>query len=207
MAGRSQRGGAEKMKKKVGAAIISLLLLFSMTVSFACFADSTAESASETEKKKSGDFTPFDYHIKYTANGKSVIYEFPDIMLYLPIEWEDALTVKETGESTAFYQTASYEKFLEEKTEGGGFLFSLCASKDESFRELPAYKELGYSDNAGLWFYLSLPSDYPASLEEEIRAEYDAMSGQIDEIAESSKISESMHFYTDGIEWTDAGKS
>ena len=66
---------------------------------------------------------------------------------------------------------------------------------------------VGYSDNAGLWFYLSLPSDYPASLEEEIRAEYDAMSGQIDEIAESAKISESMHFYTDGIEWTDAGKS
>ena len=42
------------------------------------------------------EFTPYDYHIMYTANGNYVVYDFPDIMLYLPIEWEDAITVEQT---------------------------------------------------------------------------------------------------------------
>ena len=32
------------------------------------------------------EFTPYDYHIMYTANGNYIVYDFPDIMLYLPIE-------------------------------------------------------------------------------------------------------------------------
>ena len=31
------------------------------------------------------EFTPYDYHIMYTANGNYVVYDFPDIMLYYPI--------------------------------------------------------------------------------------------------------------------------
>lgn len=41
----------------------------------------------------------------------------------------------------------------------------------------------------------------------DIRAEYDAMIKQVDTIAEMAKIRKSMHFYTDDIEWTDAGMS
>ena len=60
------------------------------------------------------EFTPYDYHIMYTANGNYVDYDFPDIMLYLPIEWEDAITVEQTDTGLAFFQTASYDKFQED---------------------------------------------------------------------------------------------
>ncbi len=155
-----------------------------------------------------GDFTPFDYHIMYTANGNYIVYDFPDVMLYIPTEWEDAITVEQTDTGLAFFQTASYDRFLEDGLPKGGFLFKLRASEDERFRELPEYEYIGFSEDAGLYFYLSLPSDYQAYVyDADIRAEYDAMSKQIGAIAEMAKISRSMHFYTDDIVSTDAGMS
>lgn len=154
------------------------------------------------------EFTPYDYHIKYTANGKYVVYEFPDVALLLPIEWEDAITVEQTDTGTAFFQTASYDRFLEDGLPKGGFLFKLGASEDESFRDRPEYEYIGYSENAGLHFYLGLPSDYEAYVyDPDVRAEYDEMHGQIPGIAQMARISRSMHFYTEGIESTDAGMS
>ena len=154
------------------------------------------------------EFTPYDYHIMYTANGNYVVYDFPDVMLYIPIEWEDAITVEQTDTGVAFFQTASYDKFLEDGLPKGGFLFKLRASEDESFRDLPEYEYIGYSENAGLHFYLSMPSDYQAYVyDADIRAEYDAMNKQIEEIAGMAKIHRSMPFYTDDIVETDAGMS
>lgn len=154
------------------------------------------------------EFTPYDYHIMYTANGNYVVYDFPDIMLYIPIEWEDAITVEQTDTGLAFFQTASYHKFLEDGLPKGGFLFKLRASEDEDFRELPEYEYIGFSENAGLHFYLSMPSDYQAYVyDDDIRAEYDAMNKQIAGIAEMAKIHRSMHFYPEGIESTDPGMS
>lgn len=153
-------------------------------------------------------FTTYDHKILYTANGKYVVYELPDISLYVPINWEESVTVVQTENGISFYQTASYEKYAEEGLEGGGFLFELCACEDASFRELPAYQYIGFSENAGLHFYLAVPSDYPAYMDDEaIRAEYDEMHSQVDEIAEMARISRSMLYYTDGIESTDAGMS
>jgi len=153
-------------------------------------------------------FSPYDHHIMYTANGHYIVYDFPDIMLYIPIEWQEIVTVEQTEDGISFYQTASKEKWAEEGFRHGGFLFELCASADEAFRDLPACEYLGYSDNAGLHFYLVVPSDYPAYVEDEaIRTEYDSMSAQIGEIVEMARISRSMHFYTEGIESTDAGMS
>ncbi len=154
------------------------------------------------------EFTPYEYHIMYTANGHYIVYDFPDVMLYIPIEWENAITVEQTDSGVAFFQTASYDKFLEDGLPKGGFLFKLRASEDESFRELPEYEYIGFSENAGLHFYLSMPSDYEAYVyDDDIRAEYDAMNKQISGIAEMAKIHKSMHFYTDEIESTDPGMS
>ena len=153
-------------------------------------------------------FTPYDYHVMHTVNGKYVVYDFPDVMLYLPIEWEDAITVEQTDTGTAFFQTASYDKFLEDGLPKGGFLFKLRTSEDESFRERPEYEYIGFSENVNLHFYLSMPSDYQAYVYDPvIRAEYDEMHRQISQIAEMAKISKSMYFYTDDIVSTDAGMS
>lgn len=137
-----------------------------------------------------------------------IVYDFPEVMLYIPIEWEDTITVEQTDTGLAFFQTASYDKFLADGLPEGGFLFKLRSSEDESFRELPEYEYIGFSENAGLHFYLSMPSDYQGYVyDTDIRAEYDAMSKQIEEIAEMAKIHKSMHFYTDDIVETDPGMS
>ena len=123
-------------------------------------------------------------------------------------EWEDAITVEQTDTGTAFFQTASYDKFLEDGLPKGGFLFKLRTSEDESFRERPEYEYIGFSENVNLHFYLSMPSDYQAYVYDPvIRAEYDEMHRQISQIAEMAKISKSMYFYTDDIVSTDAGMS
>ena len=154
------------------------------------------------------DFSPYDHTHGSAGGSRYLYYEFPDILIYLPGDWEGKITVEQTENGVAFYQTASLEKYLEEGVPGGGFLFMLCASENEDFRELPEYADLGYSENAGLHFYLSLPSDYPAYLEDDIRAEYDAMSAEIEPVVvEMAKIRQSMEFYTDGIESTDMGMS
>ena len=172
--------------------LIVLLLALSLTI------PATAES-----------FTPYDYQIMHTADDHSVVYAFPDITLIIPINWETAATVEQSENGIAFYQTASLEKYREQGLEGGGFLCELCASEDEDFRELPAYRYLGYSESAGLHFYLVVPSDYPAYMEDEaIRAEYDEMHGQIDSIVEKAQIKKNSHFYPEIIEgWTDSGRS
>ena len=173
-----------------------IVLLLALLLALPAFAEQT-------------DFTPYDYQIMHTADGHSVVYAFPDITLIIPINWETAATVEQSENGIAFYQTASLEKYREQGLEGGGFLCELCASEDEDFRELPAYRYLGYSESAGLHFYLVVPSDYPAYMEDEaIRAEYDEMHGQIDSIVEKAQIKKNSHFYPEIIEgWTDSGRS
>jgi len=96
--------------------------------------------------------TPYDHHVMYTADGEHVVYDFPDIMLFLPIEWKEAITVEQTDGGAAFYQTANLDRHREAGVSGGGLLFRLCASADEGFRGLPAYEYLGRSESAGLHF-------------------------------------------------------
>ena len=134
------------------------------------------------------EFSPYDYYVMYTVNGNYIVFDFPDIMLYLPIEWNEAITVEQSDSGTSFYQTASHDRFMEEGLAGGGFLFELCASEDESFRELPVFEYLSYSENAGLHFYLLLPSDYRVwPNDAAIRAEYDVMIDQVGAVAEMEK--------------------
>lgn len=153
-------------------------------------------------------FSPFDYRILHTADGKYVTYEFPDVMLYLPIEWEGEITVESTDTGVAFFQKASYDKFLEDGLPKGGFLFKLRVCTDESFRDRPKYEYIGFSENVHLHFYLSRPSDYEAYVYDDvIRSEFDEMSRKISQIALMARITPSVHFYTDGIESADPGMS
>lgn len=156
---------------------------------------------------ESADFSTFDYFYGH-AGSRLLYYGFPDITLYMPIDWEGRITIQRNRDGVAFFQSASYDKFLEQRVPNGGFLFELRACEDERFRELPAFAYLGYSENAALHFYLLLPSDCPAWPEDEaIMAEYDEMAGQIDEIVEQARIEPNMSFFTEGLISTDPGMS
>ena len=173
--------------------VISILLLLLWTVVLPAAADRS--------------FSPFEYVDGQSGGGRYLYYDFPDIGLNLPIEWKDRVTLQTADDGVSFYQTASYERYAAEGVTGGGFLFQLSASEDERFRDLPACKYLGFSENAGLHFYLVLPSDDPAWPDEAIEAEYAGMAGQIDLIASLARIRPSLSFYTEGVESTDVGMS
>ena len=127
---------------------------------------------------------PFDYTDDILEDG-SLAYYFQDLMLKLPGDWAGKLMVVSDDSGVSFYQKASYDAYLEEGLEGGGFLFRLGACVNRSFTELPAYAYLGFSEQSVMNYFLELPSDYPAYMEDSIRAEYDAMNGQIDFIVQN----------------------
>ena len=152
-------------------------------------------------------FSPYDYVTVSANGGQYICYEFPDISLFLPASWEGRFIADQDDYGMTFYQAASYEKYLEEGQEGGGFLFRLSASEDEGFRDLPVYEYLGYSENASLYFYLTLPPEYTAYPETDVMKDYEDMAGSMETIIEMVRIAPSLSFYTDGLESTDTGMS
>ena len=125
-----------------------------------------------------------DYTDDILGDG-SPIYYFQEFSMKLPAGWRGKVMALPEAGGVAFYQIASYEKYLEEGLEGGGFLFRLGASVNQSFSELPAFEYLGFSEASAMNYYLELPSDYPAYNDEAMRAEYDALYQEIGEVVKS----------------------
>ncbi|MBR0367775.1 MAG: hypothetical protein IJH86_05205 [Clostridia bacterium] len=171
--------------------LLSTLLALLLVLSAVCLAEADA-------------FSTFDHVVGSAGGGRYEYYDFPDISLLIPEDWKGLYTVEQREDSISFYQTASYEKFAEKGLPGGGFLFELAACEGLEYQQLPAYKYLGYSENAKLNFYLRLPSDYPAYPEEEIMAEYNRMAEAIQPVvAEKARIRKSGHFYPGDVEIED----
>lgn len=119
----------------------------------------------------------------------SLMFHFEDLSLRLPADWQEKVLAMPDEGGLSFYHRASYERYQQENLDAGGFLFALGASVDNSFSDLPAFKYLGFSEISCMNYYLRLPSDYPAFMDDEaVRAEYDAMYAQIDQIAADAEI-------------------
>ncbi len=115
---------------------------------------------------------------------------FEDVELHLPASWAGKLLMLPTATGATFYQKASYDRYMQDGLEGGGFLFSLGACVNNSYQELPSYIDLGLSQRSAMHYYLQLPTDYPAYMQDDIRAEYDAMQAQVPGIAQGAVLYE-----------------
>ena len=129
----------------------------------------------------------FDFTDDILPDG-TLIYYFQDLSLSMPASWRGKLVTGITDSGVSFYQRDSYDRYLEEGVPGGGFLFQLGASVNQSFTELPAYAYLGFSERSAMNYYLLLPTDYPAYMEDDIRAEYDAMAAEVDFVVEHASF-------------------
>lgn len=126
------------------------------------------------------DINPvLDYNDDIMEDG-SPVYYFQELALHLPADWAGKVIAMPAGDGVSFYQRASYEKYQDEGLLGGGFLFSLGASVDAGFSQLPAFRYLGFSEDSNMNYFLALPTDYPPYNETDIRAEYDAMCNQVE---------------------------
>ena len=129
----------------------------------------------------------FDFTDDILEDG-SLIYYFQELSLQLPASWRGSVMALQDERGTSFYQKASYEKYKAEGMDKGGFLFSLGASVNQSFTQLPSFRYLGFSEDSCMNYYLQLPTDYPAYNEPDIREEYDQMIGEIDYVVDHVKF-------------------
>ena len=149
--------------------IVLLITIAVLLVVFPAFADSR---------------TPYDYTDDILEDGRPIYY-FRDLSLTLPAGWRGRVMALQDDSGTSFYQTASYQKYQAEGIKNGGFLFRLGASVNSSFTQLPSYAYLGFSERSAMNYYLQLPTDYPAYNESAVRAEYDTMHSQIEDVVKS----------------------
>ena len=151
--------------------IVCLLLALLLTLSVTALAE---------------PYGPFDYTDDILEDG-SLIYYFQDLSLTLPADWSGKLMVVRGEQGVSFYQKASYEKYQAEGMEGG-LLFSLGASVNDSFTELPHFEYLGFSENSAMNYFLNLPSDFQPYMEGTLPDEYSAMYAEMDFVLEHVEI-------------------
>ena len=117
-----------------------------------------------------------------------LVYKTADVELHLPGSWAEKVLILPTPTGATFYQKASYDKYMEDGSPGGGYLFTLGGSVNRSFEDLPSFIYLGFCEDSAMNYYLELPTDYPAYMDDEIRAEWDSMHNMMRGIAQGAVI-------------------
>ena len=118
-----------------------------------------------------------------------LIYRTEDVELHLPASWSERILILPTPTGAAFYQKASYDTYMEGGIPGGGYLFTLAGSVNRSFEELPSFIYLGFCEESAMNYFLELPTDYPAYMEDEdIRTEWDDMHDMMRGIAQGAVV-------------------
>ena len=118
-----------------------------------------------------------------------LVYRTDDVELHLPAFWAGKVLILPSLNGATFYQKASYDKYMEEKgIPGGGYLFTLGGCVNSDFKDLPSFIYLGFCEESVMNYYLELPTDYPAYMDDEIRAEWDDMHNMTRGIAQGAVI-------------------
>lgn len=117
-----------------------------------------------------------------------LIYRTEDVELHLPGSWAEKVLILPAINGATFYQKASYDKYMEEGIPGGGYLFTLGGCVNSDFEHLPSFIYLGFCEDSAMNYYLELPTDYPAYMDDEICAEWDDMHNMMRGIAQGAVI-------------------
>lgn len=119
----------------------------------------------------------FDEFWDFEQEDGTYAYAFPRLKISMDGFWyqNTRVVVGEGGATASFYHKGSYNAFAEEGMVGG-LLFTIGASVNTDFQDLPSYTYLGFDEEEMMNYYAELPTDYQAYMgDEAIRAEYDAL--------------------------------
>ena len=129
-----------------------------------------------------------DYYDYQNPDGTYSYYFTQGVTLTMSEEWYKATMVIPGESGASFYHKASYEKFQEDGYEGG-WLFTLAASVNHDFEELPHFQYIGFDEKEAMNYFAILPSDVQAYVEDEaIGKEYMALYAEVEDILESAEI-------------------
>ena len=138
----------------------------------------------------------FDNYWDFEQAGGTYAYGFPRIKVTMSKTWyqKTRVVLGENGSTASFYHKDSYNAYAEEGLTGG-LLFTLGASVNTDFQNLPSFVYLGFDEEEAMNYYAELPTDYQAYMgDEKIRAEYDELWSEVEEILDSALIKGSEKF-------------
>lgn len=115
----------------------------------------------------------------------SLIYYFEEVAVTLPADWQGKFDIETDMTTATFYHKASREKWLEEEGMDGGVLFTLGASVNHDFAELPDFHYIGFGDKSCMNYYLVFPTDMQAYMgDSSVLEEFQQMNLEIDFVKE-----------------------
>jgi DNA-damage-inducible protein J len=125
----------------------------------------------------------FDNYVDYQNPDGTYSYYFDQgVLVTLDENWYQNTIVKTSDRGATFYQKASYDAYEKEGMEGGR-LFTIGASVNSSFSELPSFEYIGFDEDSCMNYYAELPTDYQAYMgDASIQAEYDALWSQVKDV-------------------------
>ena len=124
-----------------------------------------------------------DYNDYINPDGTYSYYFMQGLKVTMDEEWYRNTIVIADDAGATFCHKDSYEKYAEEGIEGGGRLFTIGASVDTSFEQLPDYEFIGFDEEEAMNYYVELPTDYQGYAgDEEVRAGYDALWAGVEDV-------------------------
>lgn len=139
-----------------------------------------------------------DYYDYQNPDGTYSYYFTQGVKVTLDKEWYQETFVKTGDRGATFYHKDSYEKFSELGYEGGR-LFSIGASVNTSFSELPSFVYIGFDEKEYMNYYAELPTDYQAYADDpDIRAEYDRLWSEVRDVIAKIQLDGSSDASTQG---------
>ena len=131
----------------------------------------------------------FDDYVDYQNPDGTYSYYFDQgVLVTLDENWYRNTIVKTSDRGAAFYHKASYDAWEKEGLEVGR-LFTIGASVNTSFSELPSFEYIGFDEDSCMNYYAELPTDYQAYTgDEEICGEYDALWSEVKDVIAGIRI-------------------
>ena len=136
----------------------------------------------------------FDNYVDCQNPDGTYSYYFDQgVLVTLDENWYQNTIVKTSDRGATFYQKASYDAYEKEGMEGGR-LFTIGASVNSSFSELPSFEYIGFDEDSCMNYYAELPTDYQAYMgDASIQAEYDALWSQVKDVIAGIRIGSEIH--------------
>ena len=138
----------------------------------------------------------FDEYWDFEQEDGTYAYAFSRIKIPMDENWYQRTRVVpgKDGLTASFYHKGSYNAYADEGMTGG-LLFTIGASVNTDFRNLPSFVYLGFDEEEAMNYYASLPTDYQAYMgDEAIRKEYDELWEGVEDVLDGVEIKGSGKF-------------
>ena len=134
------------------------------------------EETGTTDTGTAFDGSFADFYDYQNPDGTYSYYFTRGVFVTMNKDWYQKTMVIPSENGATFYHKASYYAWQEKGFEGGGKLFTISATVNTDFQNLPSFEYIGFDEEEAMNYFAILPTDYQAYADDEsIRTEYDSL--------------------------------